>query len=140
MRRETGATRVSLTVRRRLVPARPLLSILIPRICVLAVVEILRELRQLQRMEGVAHHRKLVRLVRPDALLREARLRPVWKTGGMEGDRAHIHPTPRAELAGDVIDHLLRLQVRMVVRDRHCEWIEVELARTERADHEVPAL
>src|SRR6201982_3544141 len=46
----------------------------------------------------------------------------------------------RAEVAGDVIDHLLGLQVRVVVRDRHRERVEVELAGTERADHEVLAL
>jgi hypothetical protein len=36
--------------------------------------------------------------------------------------------------------HLLGLQVRVVVRDRHRQRVEVELARTERADHEVPSL
>src|SRR6266487_4535014 len=58
----------------------------------------------------------------------------------MERDRADVHPAPRAELAGDVIDHLLRLKIRVVVRDRRGERIEIELARTERADHEVPVL
>src|SRR5437773_12114823 len=58
----------------------------------------------------------------------------------MEGDRADIDALAGAELARDVIDHLLRLQVRMVVRDRHRQLVEVELARAERADYEVPAL
>jgi hypothetical protein len=58
----------------------------------------------------------------------------------MERDRADVDALPRAELAGDVIDHLLRLQIRVVVRDRHRKRIEVELARAEREDHEVPAL
>src|SRR3954469_16696277 len=55
----------------------------------------------------------------------------------MERDRAHLDALPRAEVAGDVIDHLLGLQVRVVVRDRHRERVEVELARAERADDEV---
>src|SRR5207302_10797101 len=37
-----------------------------------------------------------------------------------------------------VIDQLRRLKIRMVVRDRNGERVEVELARTEGADHEVP--
>ena len=49
------------------------LRLLVPRVGVLAVVEILRELRQPQRMEGVAHDRQLVRLGHPDRLLRQAR-------------------------------------------------------------------
>src|SRR6478672_10663358 len=103
MRRETGATRVSLTVRRRLVAARPLLSILVPRIRVLAVVKVLRELRQLQWIERVAHHRELVRLVSTDGLLCQSRLWPVGKPGRMQRDRADVHAAARAELAGDVI-------------------------------------
>ena len=47
---------------------------------------------------------------------------------------------PRRELAVDVIDHLLAVQVRVVVRDRDRERVEVELARAERADDEVRAL
>ena len=71
--------------------------------------------------------------------LGEARLRPVRQARRMERDRPDLDAAPRAEVAGDVIDHLLRLQIRVVVRDRHRERVEVELARAERADHEVPA-
>ena len=74
----------------------------------------------------------------PSAFFGEARLRPVRQAGRMEGDRPDLDAAPRAEVAGDVIDHLLRLQIRVVVRDRHRERVEVELARTERADDEVP--
>src|SRR6266511_5321994 len=58
----------------------------------------------------------------------------------MQRDRPNLHPAPRAEVAGNVIDHLLRLQIGMVVRDRHRQWIEVQLPRAETADHEVPPL
>jgi hypothetical protein len=40
----------------------------------------------------------------------------------------------------DVIDHLLGVEVRVVVRNRHCQRIEVELPRTKGADDEVPPL
>src|SRR3954466_308246 len=79
------------------------------------------ELRQLERMERVAHHRKLVRLVRADALLRKPGL----------GDRADIHTSARPELAGDVIDHLFPAAGSSVIRNRHPERIEVELTVSE---------
>ena len=41
------------------------------------VVEVARQRRQAQRVERVAHHRHLARLVQPDRLLGEPRLRPV---------------------------------------------------------------
>src|SRR5262249_14364133 len=65
------------------------------------------------------------------------RLRPVRKPGGMERDGADRDPLARAEVAGDVIDHLLRLEIRVVVRDGDRLRVEVQLAWTEGADHEV---
>src|SRR2546428_6663830 len=58
----------------------------------------------------------------------------------MERDRPDLDTPPRREVAVDVVDHLLRLQVRVVVRDRHRLRVEVEVARAERADDEVRAL
>src|SRR6059058_786976 len=58
----------------------------------------------------------------------------------MERDRADLDALARSEVAGDAIDHLLRLQVRMVIRDRYRQRVEVELAWTERTDNEVLAL
>ena len=51
---------------RILVGRRRRTGLLVPRVRVLAVVQILGERRQLQRIEGVAHHGKLVRLRHPD--------------------------------------------------------------------------
>src|SRR4051794_18716938 len=115
------------------------LRVRIPRAPVRPVVEVARERRQPQRVERVAHHGELVGLVHPDRLLGKPGLRPVRQPRRMERDRSDLDALARAEVAGDVIDHLLRLQVRVVVRDRHREWVEVELPRAERADHEVPA-
>src|SRR6266571_2657620 len=128
---QARAGRVALAVHRSFLRAFAFLRVLIPRVGVLAVVELLRELRQLQRIERVAHHCELVRLVRADRLLREARLWTVRQARRMR-DRTDVDASSRAELAGDVVDHLLRLQIRVVVRDRHGKRIEVELARTER--------
>ncbi len=79
------------------------------------------KLRRLQRIEGVAHYGEHVRLVRADRLLRAAGLRTVRQAGRMQRDRADVDALARAELAGDVRDHLLRLEIRVVIRDRHRE-------------------
>src|SRR5207253_3068838 len=68
--------------------------ILVPRVRVLPVVQILGELRELQRMEGVAHHGKLRRLVHPNRFLRQTRLRTVRQTRRMQGNRPDLHPAP----------------------------------------------
>src|SRR4051794_28647023 len=132
MRGQAGARGVA-------VHRRALERVLVPAVGVLPVVEVLREPRQLQRVEGVAHDRELVCLLHADRLLREARLRPVRQARRMERDRADLDALPRPEVAGDVIDHLLRLQVRVVVRDRDRKRVEVELPGTEGADDEVLA-
>jgi hypothetical protein len=51
---------------RILVGRRRRTRLLVPRVRVLPVVQVLGELRQLQRIEGVAHYRELVRLRHPD--------------------------------------------------------------------------
>src|SRR5262245_31091716 len=71
---------------------RAVLGVLVPGVGVAAVVEIARERRQLQRVEGVAHDRELVRLGHPERLLGEAGLRAVRQAGGMERDRADLDP------------------------------------------------
>src|SRR5436305_10871475 len=101
------------------VHVRGLRGVLVPGVRVLPVVELLRELRELERMERVAHHGELVRLLHADRLLGEPRLRPVREPGRMQRDRADLDALARAEVAGDGIDHLLRLQVRVVIRDRN---------------------
>src|SRR5213596_2099794 len=86
--------------------------VLEPRVPVRAVVELLRELRQPQWMERVAHHGKLVRLRHPDRLLRETRRRTVRDPRWVERHRADLDVLARGEVAVDVIDHLLAVQVR----------------------------
>ena len=59
-----------------------LVACLVPRERVLAVVQLGRELRELERVERVAHHRELAGLVQPDRLLREPRVRTVRQARG----------------------------------------------------------
>ena len=65
-------------------------------------------------------------------------MRPVRDPGRMERERRDPHPAPAHEVAGDVVDDLVGVDVRVVVRRRDRERVVVELARHERADDEVP--
>ena len=58
----------------------------------------------------------------------------------MQRDRPDVDALARAELPVDVVDHLLRLQVGVVVGQRDRHRVPVEHARAERADHEVRPL
>src|SRR5947208_6225133 len=58
-------------------------------------------------------------------------------SGGMHGEGADVDPTATHEVARDVVDDLVRVDVRVVVRRRDGERVIVELAWHEAADHEV---
>ncbi len=73
---------------------------------------------QPHRRERVPHHRQLLGAPRAERLLDQAGLRPVRQARGVHGDRADLDPLARAEVAGDVVDDLLGLQVRVVVGER----------------------
>ena len=51
-----------------------------------------------------------------------------------------LHAAAAHEVAGDVVDDLVAVDVRVVVRRRDRQRVVVELARHERADDEVPGL
>ncbi len=113
---------------------------LVPGERVVGLVEFSRERRQPQRLEGVPHDRELLGPPRAQRGLDEARLRPVRQAARVQGDHPDVHALARAELAVDVVDGLLGLDVRVVVGQRDRLRVVVELARAERADHEVLAL
>src|ERR1700675_3045192 len=100
-----GQTRAAGVVSR--IDRRAFLCVLVPGPPVDAVVQLLCELREPQRMERVAHHRELVRLVQADCLFRKTGLRAMRQAGRMQRDRADLDALSRAEVPGDVIDHLL---------------------------------
>ena len=103
------------------------------------VVEVACQRREPEWAEGVTHHSQLGRLRTPSAFsARPGAAHAAVPTDG--ASRADRDPLARAEVAGDVVDHLLRLQIAVVIRDRHRLWVEVEMARTERADDEVRPL
>src|SRR4051794_8740195 len=99
-----------------------------------------RRLRHLERPEAVHHHRELVGVLGTDAGLGPARMRTVRDSVGMMGNAAELDTFPAHELAGGVVEHLVRVHVAVVVRRRHRLGMEVVRPRAEAADHEAVAL
>ena len=112
----------------------------VPAQRVLGLVDVLPQRRQLQRAEGVPHHRQLVGVLLAQRLLHRAGLGAVRQAGGVQGDAADVHALARGVVAGGVEHDLLGLDVRVVVGQRDRLGVPVEHPRRERADHEVRAL
>src|SRR6185437_332382 len=69
-----------------------------------------------------------------------AGMRPMWDTARMERNRAGFDALTAAKIAADVVDHLVRVDVAVIVGHRHRFGMVVQLARAERADDEVRPL
>src|SRR6188474_1987940 len=93
-----------------------------------------------ERMERVEHHRELLRLLRPDGCLGGPWMRSVRDPRRMERERADLDAAPAHEVPVHVVEHLVRIDVRMVVRHRQGVGVIVVETRHERADDEVAAL
>ena len=76
----------------------------------------------------------------PMRRLGASRMRAVRQPVGMVRDRAVLDALAAHELARRVEEHLVGIDVAVVVRRRHGLRIEVVRARAERADHEAVAL
>src|SRR5688500_10927466 len=95
-----------------------------------------------ERPEGVDHHRHLVGAGLADGRLHASRLRAMHEPRRAEADRAEpdARPLPGHEVAPHVEEHLVGVDVGVVVGHRHGLGMEVEEAGHERADHEVGPL
>src|SRR4029078_3745336 len=87
---------------------RHLRALLVPRQRVRGVVEVSGERGELERAERVAHHGQLLGARGAEGLLDQAWLGTVREPGRVQRDRPDVDALARAELAVDVIDHLLR--------------------------------
>ena len=67
-------------------------------------------------------------------------MRAVRDAVGMQRDRAELDPLPAHELARGVVEHLVRVDVAVVVRRGHRLGMEIVRPRAERADDEAVAL
>src|SRR5215468_5113419 len=99
-------------------------------------------LAQVERSERVDHDGELVEEVDADRALDGAGLRAMREPAGVQGDRALLdaRAATRLVVAARVEQHLVRVDVVMVVRDRDRPRVVVDLPRHERADDEVRSL
>ena len=99
-------------------------------------------LAQVQRAERVDHDGQLVEVLGADRPLGRAGLRAVGEAGRVQRDRALLDAGAAAGLvvAAGVEQHLVGVDVVVVVRHRDRQRVVVDLARHERADHEVRPL
>ncbi len=111
-----------------------------PRRGVGGVVELERGLCRVQRAEGVAHDRQLVGVGGAEGLLDGARVRAVRDALGVQAHRPDVDAPARLVVALHVVEHLVGVEVRVVVGHRHRFRVEVEHPRAEGADHEVVTL
>ena len=104
------------------------------------VVELHGGLGREHRAEGVAHHGKLRGLLRAERLLHRARVRAVRDALRVHRDGALLDALARLVIALDVVEDLVAVEVRVVVRHRDGVRVEVQEPRAEAADDEVVAL
>src|SRR5690242_1638721 len=64
-------------------------------------------------------------------------MRPVWDTARVQRNRADLDALAAAEVATDVVDHLIRVNVAVIVGYRHRLGMILQLAWAERAEDEL---
>src|SRR5690349_13019523 len=111
-----------------------------PAIGISRIIDSLRHSRKMQGMEGIDHHRHLFRMFSPKTLLNHAGLWPVGNTTRMQCNRCFFDAAPTAKVAIDIVEHLIAIDIAMVVRDRHRQWMIIQLSWHKRANHKVRSL
>ena len=109
----------------------------LPTLRVGQIIKCHRRLRREHRTEGVAHHSKLAGFTRAKALLNSAWVRSVRNSLRMHADGTGFDSLARLVVALNVIEDLIAIKVRVVVRHRDGVWMEIQEARAEAADDEV---
>ena len=113
----------------------------VPAERVVAVEDLTRDRGAVQRPEGIDHDRELVGLARAiERRLERSGLRSMRQSADMVCERALADPASCRVVALDVVQHLVRVEVAVVVREHDRLGVPVELARHERADHDVVGL
>ena len=109
----------------------------LPTLRIGKIIKCHRRLRREHWTEGVAHHSKLAGLARAEALLNSAWVRSVRNALRMHADGTGFDSLARLVVALNVVEDLIAIKVRVVVRHRDGVWMEIQEARAEAADDEV---
>jgi hypothetical protein len=97
-------------------------------------------LGELEGAESIDHHRQLAGLFGADALFHRAGVRPMRDAAGVQGDHAPLHVLAAHEVAIHIVEHLVAVDVAVVVGRRDGQRVVIVQARHERADDEVVRL
>src|SRR5690606_32182245 len=90
-----------------------------PRLMIAFIRYLHRLLGKHQRLKGIHHHCQLIRLGLPDASFHSSRMGAVRDTGRMQGDMARIYVVPAHEIAVDIIQNLVTVNITVTVRCRN---------------------
>ena len=109
----------------------------LPTLRIGQIIKCHRRFRWEHGTEGVAHHGKLAGLARAEALLNSAWVRSVRNALRMNTNGTRFDSLASLVVALNVIEDLIAIKVRVVVRHRDGVWMEIQEARAEAADDEV---
>src|SRR5579884_444156 len=111
-----------------------------PTIRILFIIIRLSRRSQLQRVERIHHYRQLLRSINAQALLNCTWMWSVCNTSWVQCEGGAFDAATAAEVAVDVVEHFVAVDVAVVVRDGDRQRVVVELAWHKRADDEVGSL
>ena len=93
-----------------------------------------------ERMEGVDHDGEFFSLLDAEAFFDGSRMGAVRDATGVQGDGGAFDAAPAAEVAVDIIEHFVAVNVAVVVGHRDRERMVVQFARDKGADDKVGSL
>ena len=109
-----------------------------PGLVISLVLDTRRVGRHQQGLKGIHHHRQFVGLLGSDALLYRTRMWPVGNAPGVEGNHPFFHIFTTHKVTVHVIQHLVTVDVAVVVGRGNGQGVVVEQARHEGANDEAP--
>src|ERR1700681_4231717 len=112
-------------------------SLIEPAIRIGRVVNGLRNRGELQRVEGVDHDGQFFGAFGAQAFFDCAGVRAVGDAAWMERQGRLLDATTTAEIAVDVVEQLVAIDVAVVIRNWYRERVIVQFARHEGTDHEI---
>src|SRR5438552_9792056 len=115
-------------------------DLLKPAIRILLIIIRLSRRCQLQWIERIHHHRQLLRAIDTQALFNGTWMWPVRNASRVQREGGAFDAATAAEVAVDVVEHFVAVDVAVVVGDGDRQRVVVELAWYEGADDEVWSL
>ena len=104
------------------------------------VINSLRYCGVFEGVEGIYHHGQFFGTLYAEALFDSTRMGAVWDATRVQRDGRTLDAFAAAEIAVDIVEHLVAVNVAVIVGYRYRERVIVQLARDKGADDEVRPL